>query len=1275
MNESNEPCQNLSIEDAAISGQVGQAGRNLTQVKGEQTVVIDGNGNVVEYHNITQNAGEEITRRELIMTSPYKGLKKFEPEDAARFFGRDAVLDDLEDELDQTNLILLLGASGSGKSSVVRAGVVPRLRQTCGNEFVSLIFTPDRNPFESFYGSLLSRGYSQAEAQLARDVSVETLSRVVEKVRPPEAFWLIVIDQFEELFTTSDAGQRDTFIRGLVKLCEERGADARLKIVATMRADFLDQLDPSPANALASLTQKHRPLITQMQPEALRQAIEKPAAQHGVVFEAGLVAEIAQAVQGRAGYLPLLQYTLDLLWESEVADGGINDRTLNIDSYHRLGKVEGALQQRVTEIYRALSPDEQRAAKRVFLRLVDIGGDAAAETDWKPVRQRAARSEFDDEIEKKVLDQLIQARLLVSDVPMVANGPGQTMTAGPKTADGLEATVDIAHEILLTSWDLLKEWIEQNREAIALRNRLKSDVRQWRAHKPDDELWSGVKLAKATALQSDPTFNRVLGGFGSEATAFVEASVGLRDRQEKEKEDQKQRELTALRRIAKEEIKARTAAQNTIKVMVVATIATLGLTIFSMYQWNQAVVGQIKALSESSNAKFLSNRNSFDSLVDALKAAERLKRLAWLPIDKAVSSDILTYLNQSLNWVKEHNRLEGHTNFIQSVSYSPNGELIATASYDKTVKLWNKDGSSVGDLGEARKSNVLSVTFSSDSKKIATAREDGTLEIWNRDSTLIQEWKAHNAKIYSIDFSPSGEIIATADESGNVKLWKFNNVSDDYEFLKEIHAHTGKIMSVQFRPPNGQILATGGDGGVKLWDWENSRLIHHLSGHDGNVSGISFSRNGLILASASFDKKIILYDLEGSLNQEGKNPVSVKERKQFYATHAAPLLSIDLNIENQLIASGSRDATIELRDLEGNFIEKLEGHNGRVNSINFSPDGMSLVSGSNDKTAKLWTTKTLATIAKGHVDDAYSVNFNFEGTRFASASRDETVRVWDQSGDLVSEPIIVDYPVNDVSFSPDDSAVAIASKDKHLKLWDFDAKSFKDIPGHTGEITSVSYSVDGKSIVSSGADGMVILWSADGHLTESFSAHGGRVYSARFNRNGEEIVTSGEDNAARVWNRRGQKLMEMNTHKSAIYEAAFSPDSKMIATVSEDETAKLWDRTTGEEINKLEGHTAGIWGVDFSSDGHFLATASDDKTVKVWTKEGALVTTLIGHTEAVNAVRFSKDGTTLITASNDDDIILWKLENLKLNHAIASGCKWTRKLNDYEKWRTLCHEK
>jgi energy-coupling factor transporter ATP-binding protein EcfA2 len=294
--------------------------------------VVSGDGNQITHvgTQLIQFSVAEVKTRPFNVASPYKGLKKFEQTDKDRFFGREQFIRQLGDALNQTNLLLLLGASGSGKSSVIRAGLVPNLEQQEGDRFINLTFNPDNDPFESLYASLLSH-FGQTKTQFVRQGKAETLVQMVETLKSPDVYWLIFVDQFEELFTISQAEKCNQFIAGLIRLNQwllnqVSVEDCRVKIVAAMRSDFLDRLSSYPD--LVEATEHARPIIAELKLDELRLAIAQPAAHHGVVFEDGLVKEIINGVQGQAGYLPLLQYTLNLLWKTELEANGIQDRTL-----------------------------------------------------------------------------------------------------------------------------------------------------------------------------------------------------------------------------------------------------------------------------------------------------------------------------------------------------------------------------------------------------------------------------------------------------------------------------------------------------------------------------------------------------------------------------------------------------------------------------------------------------------------------------------------------------------------------------------------------------------------------------------------------------------------------------------------------------------------------------------------------------------------------------------------------------------------------------------
>ncbi len=1170
---------------------------------------------------IIQIAVAEIKTRSFNDTSPYRGLKPFGQTDKDYFFGRDQFLTGLVNELEQTNVILLLGASGSGKSSVVGAGLIPWLAQKWGSSLIDLILTPDHDPFEALYGSLLKH-YKQSEAEMARAGNVDTLSYVVQTLKQPESFWLIFIDQFEELFTTSQPEKRDLFIQSLVQLSQERSNDPFLKIVATMRADFLDRLDLAPANRLAKITDGHRPLITQMHRDELRLAIEQPAAHHGVVFEAGLVEVIIKDVQGQAGYLPLLQYTLNRLWEEELQTGDMQqERTLHTTTYLRLGGVRGALQQHVDAIYQRLQQEGNHlATQRIFLKLVEIGGDAESGTDWKPVRRRAKRSEFKDEQEKAVLAQLIDQTLIVSDRDL----PSQAQ----------ESTVEIAHEILLTSWTTLNTWIKENRRAIALRNRLNDDVERWQIKKVDDELWTGSKLEQVLELKKDPTFNDVLGGFSATANQFIDASAGKRDLQVRAEVERQRQQKTLYRRIA-------TGA-------IAASVCIAGASIFAGWQWKQAeagqraaIEGQIQALTTSSKSRFTENRYSLDSLLDALEAGGKLQQASWLAQDAPVRAEVMQTLAQSVNWVREQNRLDGHSNLVQRVRFSPDGQLIGTASYDRTAKLWTPDGKELRSL-TGHNDAVTDIAFTPDSQLIATASQDKTVKIWDRSGKTLATLTAHTGPIWSVNFSPNGQWLATASEDKTVKLWQRRG--NQFQYYTTLTGHVGSVYSAVFSPDNNQIIATASaDKTGRIWNLKTNAVIP-LTGHTREVLNISFSPDGKTLATAGNDNVAILW-----------NRASGTRTGIVLKGHTSGVTDVSFSQNRQTIATASKDNSIKVWGSDGVLIDTLRGHEGRVNSISFNQDGSLLASAANEKTVRVWQViNSSARIISQFSDKAYRVSFSSNSQRIVGSSL-STIQTWDSNGKRLSS--WSDSPTYAVAFDPTGNIVTSNGND--LKVWTQTGQLLKLIKAHSQPILSITIAPDGQEMLTASVDQTVKFWKYPATKPfQTIKAHNAPIYSVRYSPNGRQFATASLDGTVKIWDRSGKRFKLLKDHQGPVYSLSFSPDSQYLATAGEDNLVKLWNRD-GRLVRSLKGHSSGVTDVAFNREG-WLATASNDKTIKIWQPDGKLALTLNGHNKDVNAMSFNPNGKVLASVSSDKTAILWNMNDLTLQDFEKRGCSWLK---------------
>ncbi len=1105
----------------------------------------DISGGVINQYIITQKSGVEIQSQTLITGSPYLGLRKFEVDDKDRFFGRDKWIIELTDYLKPKNVLLLLGASGSGKSSLVQAGLIPKLKDDFGaNKLVNLTFVPDVNPFESFYGCLLANRYKQSQAKLAQAVKEETLIKVVEELKNNSDLWFIFIDQFEELFTRTPKTERDIFIKSLIKLIENN--HSLVKIVMTMRADFLDKLSPYPS--LGKIHDQYSKMLTDMDESELRLAIAEPSARNGVIFEKGLINQIIADFYEQAGSLPLLQYTLDLLWQKDH----IQERVLNIKTYQEIGGVTGALEKQADKIYSKFNEQQRKAAEEIFLELISLEGE-------KAVSRRADKSSFEqEEMQREVLYQLIDNRLLVS-----------------KGEDG-KATVEVAHEALLRSWKVLQDLIREKEEIIVLRSRLYADAKQWDdlqkqdAVKASSELWGGSKLAKIVEFQK----NNSLPNLDPVAIEFIKASISQAERQKNEK--------------------IRTARRITAGSLVAVMVST-GLGLMAWKQTQQAELNLANARGFSSLSLF-DRGKELEAFVEAIKAGKTLQK------QQASDTKVTNALQELLNRKSERNRLEGHDRYVHSVNFSPDGKTLVSGSDDKTIKLWNVEKPQEIHTLKEDNGPVYSVNFSPDGKTLVSGNDDGTIILWDvEERQEIRTIKAHSGTVYSVNFSPDGKTLVSGSDDKTIKLW---NVEKPQE-IHTLKEDNGPVYSVNFSPDGKTLVSGSGDKTIILWDVKTGKKLHTFEGHNGPVYSVNFSRNGKTLVSGSGDKTIKLWNVEErreihtlkghnsrvrsvNFSHDGKTLVSgswdntIKlwnvETGQEILTlkgHEGPVWSVNFSPdEGKTLVSGSDDGTIKLWNVE--IVQTLKGHDDLVNSVEFSRDGKTLVSGSDDGTIKLWDVKTGEEIDtfEGHDYPVRSVNFSPDGKTLVSGSDDKTIILWNVK---TGQKIHTFYGhldlVRSVNFSPDGETLVSGSWDGTIKLWN--VKTGKEI-----------------------------------HPFYGFEGHHDRVRSVNFSPDGKTLVSGSNDKTIKLWNvEKRQEIHTFEGHDGPVRSVNFSPNGKTLVSGSYDKTIKLWNVEKRQEIHTFEGHDGPVRSVNFSPNGETLVSGSDDKTMVlrylVWFDRGA----------------------------------------------------------------------
>jgi len=1221
--------------------------------------------------------------------NPYRGLKPFEEEHARFFFGRQELIENLYARIaaPDHSLTVVLGVSGSGKSSLVKAGLIPYLRESSKPPINSLhqwhILNPIRpgeSPFAAlartiwaiadmpttvqldslgFLSEKLNKETKQLNTQVAKATNkhgetsrtTQRLKQEAEKFAQITSTWnqdthaakqLLIVEHFETLYTlcqtpgepesqqqqqlkqvflaclnplTERLQSAPNSLVEIVKAWSQKHPDAKLLLVIDQFEELITlgrKSQPNPQSntpeewqqflqlletTLAATLPQLRIIVTlrsDFEPRFLNsEALKSYWTRARFPVRAMRSDELRQAIEGPASEMALYFEPANLV-----------DRLID-----EVGQMPGALPLlsfTLSEFYiklankwkygessdRALTIDAEfdkeggvagsltRRANEEYEKIGDELGEAAQHT-MRRVMLRMLTLEGGETARRRVPEsELVYPTQEESDrVKQVVDRLVEARLLVKGQLETGEPYVEPAHDFLVRGWGTLQNWIDEEKTKETL------ELQQRLTAQAND--WDRSNRPDGLLLPDGDRLNqleKILKLFDNwlnqRETKFIETSI------ERAKKLRARPELQ----------------QKASRVLNLLPVQPL------------------------------------DGLILAIQAMGQ--NLETLP--EEMLGPVQNSLHQSMEIARERNILQRHESYVYSVAISSDGQYIVSGSYDKTVRLWDKQGNQIGQSLEHKDgltsvdNGVTSVSISSDGQYIVSGSWDGKVYLWNiKGEQIGQSFQAHEEGWTSVAISSDGQHIASGSYDKTVRLWNIKG-----EQIGQPLEHEDRVTSVAISS-DGQHIASGSSDGVRLSNARGEQ--RQLLEHGGRVSSVAISPDGQYIVSGSWDGKVYLWNIKG------------EQIGQPFQAHDA-VWSVAISPDGQYIVSGGEDKTVRLWDMQGKPIGDIfRGHRNYLRSVAISPDSQYIVSGSEDGTVRLWDTQIhqFSQPCKGHKREVTSVATSRDGQYIVSISNDNTVRLWDKQGNQIGQPIKEqehkEHRLRSVAISSDGQYIVIGSEDTTVRLYDSQGKlQGKPFKGHTNYVTSVAISSDAQYIVSASEDQTVRLWDRQGkQIGKPFEGHQGSVYSVTISSDGRYIISGGEDQTVRLWDRQGKQIGKpFKGHEDHVTSIVISTDGQYIVSGSKDTTVRLWN-TQGKQIAQpFQGHNNWVNSVAISPDGQYIVSGSEDGTVRLWDTQGNQIgQPFRGDQGSIYSIVVSSDGQYIVSGSFDGTVRLWRCGN------------------------------